>query len=101
MAKKVNLDMRHTKIVVKEEIIDPLKKEKENEIMKEIKIKENRHEEKELYISDLDIYFSKTNLNNVSNIKRKIFTKRTHLYSIIIKSLNIKKIVKGKKSLKI
>jgi hypothetical protein len=44
---------------------------------------------------------SKTNLNNVSNIKRKIFTKRTHLYSIIIKSLNIKKIVKGKKSLKI
>ena len=44
---------------------------------------------------------SKTNLNNASNIKRKIFTKRTHLYSIIIKSLNIKKIVKGKKSLKI
>ena len=77
MAKKVNLDMRHTKIVVKEEIIDPLKKE--NEIMKEIKIKENRHEEKELYISDLDIYFSKTNLNNVSNIKRKIFNKGTHL----------------------
>ena len=77
MAKKVNLDMRHTKIVVKEEIIDPLKKA--NEIMKEIKIKENRHEEKELYISDLDIYFSKTNLNNVSNIKRKIFNKGTHL----------------------
>ena len=43
---------------------------------------------------------SKTNLNNVSNIKRKIFTKRTHLYSIISKIAEYKKDCKREKIIK-
>ena len=37
------------------------------------------------YITNLELYLAKTNLNNGSNIKRNLFTKGTHLYNIISK----------------
>ena len=54
----------------------------------------------EKYITNLDIYLAKTNLNNVSNIKRKIFNKGTHLYNIISKIPEYENDYEGEKFIK-
>ena len=52
------------------------------------------------YITNLDIYLAKTNLNNASNTKRKIFNKGTHLYNIISKLPEYENDFEGEKFLK-
>ena len=52
------------------------------------------------YTTNLELYLAKTNLNNVSNVKKKLFSKGTHLYNVISKIPDYENDIEGEQFMK-